>query len=156
MHHHTLKRSSLRNSEHLPKDTAMSWQGRHSSLDLAGGLCPSCLPGTGIPGNLSECLGSHSQGHDVLMGSLSSPDPEGRGCDCLEGQDLVRLASSWMIREPQCVHVTYQGPISHHLTTSPSYPSRARVVMEGGRRQRATQEGCISVGLAAEPMGRMW
>lgn len=133
----------------------MSWQGIQVWIWL-GGLCPSCLLGTGIPGNLSECLGSHIQGHDVVIGTLSSPDHEGRGCGCLEGQELVRLTSSRMIRETQYVHVAYQGPISQHLTTSPSHPSRARVVMEGGRRQRATQEGCISIGMAAEPVRRMW
>lgn len=30
----------------------------------------------GIPGSLSECLSSHSQGHDALIGTLSSPDLE--------------------------------------------------------------------------------
>lgn len=66
------------------------------------------------------------------------------------------MAPSWTIRETQCVHVAYQGPISQHLITSPRYPAWARVVMEGGRRQRDTQEGCISPGMAAEPVRRMW
>lgn len=124
----------------------MAGQAFKSGFGLVGCTHP-ISQARGCSGNLSECLGSHSQGHVLSLGLCphqtlkSRGQKEGRGCGCLEGQELARLTLSRTIRETQWMWVAYQDPVSHHLTTSPSHPPWVRVIMEGEQRQRSYSRG---------------